>query len=187
MTVVTWQLIKGDTQTAPLLSYEDGNDLGMILVINAISKEVKQSEDASHIKELLEEYKDQFEGIGKLTGIQVDLNVDPEFKPVAQPPRRQPFGVREKMEKEIQHLLDQDIIEKVNEPTGWVLPPVVTPKKDQSQIWLNVDMGVANQAIPRRHTQHSTIDDIVNELSGSTVFSHLDMSKGYHQLELKEM
>ena len=90
------------------------------------------------------------------------------------------------MEEEIQHLLDQDIIEKVSEPTGWVSPLVVTPKKDQSQIRLNVDMRVANQAIPRRHTQHPTIDDVVNELSGSTVFSHLDMSKRYHQLELKE-
>ena len=186
MKVVTWQLIKGDTQTAPLLSYEDGKDLGMIHVSNAISKETKQSEDTSHVKELVEEYKDRFEGIGKLTDIQVDLNVDPDFKPVAQPPRRQPFSVREKMEKEIQHLLDQDIIEKVNEPTGWVSPPVVTPKKDQSQIRLNVDMRVANQAIPRRHTQHPTIDDVITELSGSTVFSHLDMSKGYHQLELKE-
>ena len=36
MKVVTWQLIKGDTQTAPLLSYEDGKDLGMIHVSNAI-------------------------------------------------------------------------------------------------------------------------------------------------------
>ena len=90
------------------------------------------------------------------------------------------------MEDEIQHLIDQDIIEKVSEPTGWVSLPVVMPKKDQSQICLNVDMCVANQAIPRRHTQHPTIDDVVNELSGSTVFSHLDMSKGYHQLELKE-
>jgi len=184
--VVTWQLIKGDTPTAPLLSYEDRKDLGMILVSNAISKEVKQSEATSHIKELLEEYKDRFEGIGKLKGIQVDLNFDPDFKPVAQPPHRQPFSIREKMEKEIQRLLDQDIIEKVNEPTGWVSPPVVTPKKDQSQIRLNVDMRVANQAIPRRHTQHPMIYDVVNELSGSTVFSHLDMSKGYHQLELKE-
>ena len=170
--------------TAPLLSYEDGKDLGMILVSNAISKEVKQLEDASHVKELLEEYKDRFEGIGKLTSIQVDLNVDPKFKPVAQPPRRQPFSVREIMEKEIQYLLDRDINQKVNEPTGWVSPPVVTPKKDPSQIRLNVDMRVANQAIPRRHTQHPTIDDVVNELSGSTVFSHLDMSN--HQLELQE-
>ena len=63
---------------------------------------------------------------------------------------------------------------------------MVTPKKDQSQIRLNVDKHVVNQAIPRRYTQHPTIDDMVNELSGSTVFSHLDMSKGYYQLELKE-
>ena len=91
-----------------------------------------------------------------------------------------------KIKKEIQHPLDQDIIEKVNKPTGWESPPVVTPKKDHSQILLNVDMRVANQAIPRRHTQHPTIDDVITELSGSTVFSHLDMSKGYHQLELNE-
>ena len=91
------------------------------------------------------------------------------------------------MEKEIQHLLDQNIIETVNEPTGWVSPLVVSPKRHRSQIRLNEDMRVANQAILRRHTQHPTIDEVVNvELSGSTVFSHLDMSKGDHQLELKE-
>ena len=143
-----------------------------------------QSKETDNVKEILEEFKDRFQGIGKLKGILVDLSVDPDFKPVAQPPRRQPFSVRQKMEDEIQHLIDQDIIEKVSEPTEWVSPPVVTPKKDQSQIRLNVDMRVANQAIPRRHTQHPTIDDVVNELSGSTMFSNLDMSKGYHQLEL---
>ena len=31
-----------------------------------------------------------------------------------------------------------------------------------------------------------TLDDIINELNGATVFSHLDMNHGYHQLELKE-
>ena len=179
MKVVTWQLIKGDTQTAPLLSYIDGRDLGMIRATNAIAKESNQSEETNNVKEILEEFKDRFQGIRKLKGILVDLNVDPDFKPVAQPPRRQPFSVRQKMEEEIQHLIDQDIIEKVSEPTGWVSPPVVTPKSDQGQIRLNVDMRVENQAIPRRHTQHPTIDDVVNELSGSTVFSHL----GYHQLE----
>ena len=56
MKVVTWQLIKGDTQIAPLLSYEDGKDLAMIHVSNAVSKEAKQLEDMSHVKELVEEY-----------------------------------------------------------------------------------------------------------------------------------
>ena len=58
--------------------------------------------------------------------------------------------------------------------------------KYQSQTRLNVDIRVANQALPRRHTQHPTIDDVITKLSGSTVFSHLDISKGYHRLELKE-
>ena len=80
------------------------------------------------------------------------MNVDTDFKLVVQPPRRQLFSVREKIEKEIQHPLDQDIIEKVKKPTGWESPLVVTPKKDQSQIRLNVDMRVANQAIPHRQT-----------------------------------
>ena len=47
-------------------------------------------------------------------------------------------------------------------------------------------MHVANQAISRRHTQHSTIDDVITELSGSAVFSHLDMSKEYHQGEFEK-
>jgi len=65
MKVVTWQLIMGDTQTAPLLSYKDGKDLGMILVTNAISEESKQPEEKSNVEEILEECKDRFEGIMK--------------------------------------------------------------------------------------------------------------------------
>ena len=45
---------------------------------------------------------------------------------------------------------------------------------------------LANQTIPRRLIQHPTIDDVVNERGGSTVFFHLDVSKGYRQAELKE-
>ena len=61
MKVVTWQLIKGDTQTALLLSYSDGSDLGMIRVTNAIAKEGNQSEETNNVKEILEEFKDQFQ------------------------------------------------------------------------------------------------------------------------------
>ena len=45
-------------------------------------------------------------------------------------------------------------------------------------------VGSESDSPERRHA--NTIDDEVNELSGSTVFSHLNKSKGYHQLELKE-
>ena len=79
-----------------------------------------------------------------------------------------------------------DIIERVEKPTSWVSPVVITPKRSSNEIRLNVDMREANKAIPRTHTVMPTLDDIINELNGATVFSHLDMNHGYHQLELKE-
>ena len=68
----------------------------------------------------------------------------------------------------------------------WVSPVVITPKWSSNEIWLNVDLREANKAIPRTHTVLPKIDDIINELNGATVFSHLDMNRGYQQLDLKE-
>ena len=45
---------------------------------------------------------------------------------------------------------------------------------------------MTNQTIPRRLIQYPTIDVVLNERGVSTVFFHLDMSKGHHQGELKE-
>ena len=97
MKVVTWQLIKGDTQTAPLLSYIDGRDLRKIRVTHTIAKESNQSEETDNVKEIVKEFKDRFQGIGKLKGILIDLNVDPDLKPVAQPKRRSVYVKRWKM------------------------------------------------------------------------------------------
>ena len=68
----------------------------------------------------------------------------------------------------------------------WVSPVVITLKWSSNEIWLNVDLREANKAIPQTHTVLPKIDDIINELNGATVFSHLDMNHGYQQLDLKE-
>lgn len=41
---------------------------------------------------------------------------------------------------------------------------MVTPKKDQSKIFLDGEIRESNKAIPCRYTQRPTIDDVVNEL-----------------------
>ncbi|KAK7933589.1 hypothetical protein WMY93_004485 [Mugilogobius chulae] len=45
-------------------------------------------------------------------------------------------------------------------------------------------MRQANTAIERERHITPTIDDVIHELNGSTVFSKLDLRAGYHQLEL---
>ena len=59
MKVITWQLIKGDTHTEPLLGYENARDIGMILVTNSIAVESNQPGGTGNLNEVLEKYKDR--------------------------------------------------------------------------------------------------------------------------------
>ena len=92
--------------------------------------------------------------------------------------------MRQDVEKELERLENLDIIEKVTGPTPWVSPIVVVPKRS-AQVRLCMDMREANKAVTREKHLMPTIDDLVADLNGATVFSKLDLSSGYHQLELE--
>jgi hypothetical protein len=96
----------------------------------------------------LGKFSDTFEDIGKMKGVKVDLNIDTDVKPVAQSLRRIPLSVRPKIEEEVRRLQEKYIIEKINKPTSWISPTVITPKKNPKKIRLNVDIRVANGAFP---------------------------------------
>jgi len=160
----------------PLLGRETAVNLGLLKIgigVNAISSTEK----------IVDDYQSVFTGIGKLQGRQVKLSVDPQVKPVAQPVRRTPFGLRDKVESKIQELIDKNIIEPVEEPTEWVSPVVVVPKAN-GEIRMCIDMRRANEAVLRERHPIPTIDELLQEMSQSRVFSKIDLKWGYHQLEL---
>lgn len=155
-----------------LLGYSTAVELNLISIVNRVS-------DPS-VK-----YPNLKKGIGKLKDITVKLHIDESVKPVAQRHRRTPFHLREKVEKEVEKLLEQDIIEKVEGvPTPWVSPIVTPPKKDSESIRLCVDMREPNKAIIRERHLTPTVEELISDLNGSKVFSKLDLRAGYHQLVL---
>ncbi|XP_030849603.1 uncharacterized protein K02A2.6-like [Strongylocentrotus purpuratus] len=133
--------------------------------------------------DMREEFKPVFQGVGILRDRQIKLKVDPEIRPVAQPVRRTPFGLRDRVKEKIQELVEQDIIEPVEEPTPWVSPVVIVPKPN-GDIRICIDMRRVNEAIVRERHPIPTVDEILQELSTSKVFSKIDLKWGYHQLEL---
>ncbi|CAB4022057.1 Hypothetical predicted protein, partial [Paramuricea clavata] len=126
-----------------------------------------------------------FDGLGKLKGQTVHLNIDPNANPKAQPQRRIPYHIRNKVKDAIITLEKDDIIERVpeDEPTPWVSPIVAVSKKDGG-VRICVDMRQANEAIKRVRHPIPTVDDVRFELNGAKYFSKLDLSQAYHQLEL---
>lgn len=84
-----------------------------------------------NIQKIINQNKTVFIGEGKLNSQQVKLHINENIKPVVQPQRRIPYHMRKAVSKELQKLVDEDIIEKVSDqPTPWISPIVSSPKKD---------------------------------------------------------
>ena len=93
------------------------------------------------------------ERIGQFKDYEVKLHIDSSVKSIALPNRRISFHLRTKVQNEIDQLLEDDVIEKADDPTPWASPIVVTTRpKAPDMIRMCVDMQAANTAIEReRH------------------------------------
>ena len=83
-----------------------------------------------------------------------------------------PFHVRKDVEAELKRLREMDVIEEVTDPTPWVSPVVVVPKKNKG-VRICIYMRKANETIERIKHPMPTMDDLISDLNGSTVFSKL--------------
>ena len=164
-----------EEKARPILSRQISEILAILKIeINSVSEE-----------NLLREFPRIFNGVGKLKDFQAKLHIDESVEPTAQKLRPSPFGLREKIEEKLEELVNHDVIEQVQGPTPWVSPVVVVPKPT-GDIRLCVDMRKANRAIVRERHPIPTVDDVLYQLNGSTIFSKLDLKWGFHQIELEE-
>lgn len=158
-----------------LLGYSATTDLQVLKIANEVS-----SEDA-----IFSQYPGVYSGLGKMRDVQVKLHIDENVKPINQTQLRITFHLRKSLDECIESLLDQDIIEPADGSMPWVSPIVLMPKlKQPGGVRLCVDLRDANNAITRERHQMPTIDEVIHDLNGTTVFSKLDLHQGYHQLVL---
>ena len=171
----TFYVVKGTSGS--LLSWRTSTDLELLKVVKPI-----KHHDTPTVEQLVTQYQDLFQGLGKLKDYQVQLHIDEGVTPVAQPHRRVPFHVRKQLEEQLKQDEELGVIEG---PTPWVSPVVVAPKpKSPGKVRVCVDMRRANTAVQREPHITPTVTEIIGDLNGATVFSKLDLNQGYNQLEL---
>lgn len=122
--------------------------------------------------------------LSKIKGFIVDIPIREDVKPVAQPYRRVPVPLEEAVDKKIDELLEQGIIEKVHEPSKWISPLVPVPKN--GDVRLCVDMRRANEAVERENHPLPTMEDFLPHIGKGKVFTKLDVKSAYHQVEISE-
>ena len=125
------------------------------------------------------------EGLGKVEPYRATLQVQPDAMPKFCKSRPVPFAIREAVGKELDHLEEQGIIEKVSH-SDWAAPIVPVPKKDghfricgDYKVTINQALSVEQYPLPKP-------EDLFTTLVGGQAFSKLDLSQAYLQVQLDE-
>ena len=104
-------------------------------------------------------------------------------KPVKLPPRRLPMAQREIVDRELEKMLKEDIIEPSVSP--WAANVVLVKKKDGS-VRFCVDYRKLNECTKKDAHPLPHIGDSLDALSGSCWFSTWDLAQGFYQVEMDE-
>lgn len=104
-------------------------------------------------------------------------------QPIRMTPRRLPLARRTEAQQEVQRMLEAGVIRPSSSP--WCFPAVLIRKKDGTMRFC-VDFRKLNEVTVKDSYPLPRIDDVLDSLSGSTLFSALDLQSGYWQCEVKE-
>ena len=113
----------------------------------------------SQTTDVLEKYKDVFEGLGHITNVTHHISLQQGSKPVVHPPRRVPVTLRPKVRQELARMEKLNVIEKVHEATEWVNSMVVITKPN-GKLRICIDPWDLNKVIKREYYPMRTIEEI---------------------------
>ncbi|KAI4320605.1 hypothetical protein MLD38_034066 [Melastoma candidum] len=142
----------------------------------------------SVVVSLLQEFDDVFpkEMPAELPPIRgIEHQID--FIPGAPIPNRPAYRCSpqeaKELQKQVDELLSKGYVRESMSPFS--LPVLLVPKKDGT--WrMCVDCRAVNKIMVKYRYPIPRLDDMLDELHGSTVFSKIDLKSGYHQIRMKE-
>ena len=135
---------------------------------------------------VLDAHKDVFDkGLGTFKGPEAKIYLDPDAKPQFFKARPVPFSIRANIEKELDRLVREDILQPVQH-SEWAAPIVPVMKPDGTiricgdyKVTVNKFSRLDRYPIPK-------ISDLYASLAGGKTFTKLDLSHAYQQVVLDE-
>ena len=134
------------------------------------------------VEDLKKLYPNSFDRLGSLKGA-YNIRVDPTVKPATHARRKVPIESKEAIDKELDYLIEEEIITEQVEPTPLV-SSVTFPRKPNGEVRVCLDPSNLNKAIIREHHKPMTVEEIAHELARETVYTKADALKAFLQIHL---
>ncbi|GJT91246.1 putative reverse transcriptase domain-containing protein [Tanacetum coccineum] len=116
---------------------------------------------------------------------QVEFQIDlvPGAAPVARAPYQLAPSEMKELSEQLKELSDKGFIRPSSSPWG---APVLFVKKKDGSFRVCIDYRELNKLTVKNRYPLPRIDDLFDQLQGSSVYSKIDLRSGYHQLRVRE-
>jgi hypothetical protein len=137
---------------------------------------------------LLQEFEDVFSeemssGLPPIRGIEHQIDFIPRTVIPNRPAYRSNPEETKELQRQVEDLLSKGYVRESMSPC--VVPVLLVPKKDGT--WrLCVDCRAVNNITVKYRHPIPRLDDMLDELHSSCIFSKIDLKSGYHQIRMKE-
>ena len=129
----------------------------------------------------------QNDKLSTTTVYEASLKIKNNTMPIYSKPYRLPYAQKEEVDNQIRKMLKNKTIEATQ--SEWNSPILLVPKKanaDKRKCRLVIDYRKVNNVLQDDKFPLPNIDEVIDTLSGSKYFSHLDLSQGYYQCKLRK-
>nr|GEY16101.1 putative reverse transcriptase domain-containing protein [Tanacetum cinerariifolium] len=120
---------------------------------------------------------------GGVEMVEFQINLIPGVAPVARAPYRLAPSEMKELSDQLQELSDKGFIRPSSSP--WEAPVLFVKKKDGS-FQMCIDYRELIKLTVKNRYLLSRIDDLFNQLQGSSIYSNIDLRSGYHQFRVRE-
>ncbi|GJT38253.1 putative nucleotidyltransferase, ribonuclease H [Tanacetum coccineum] len=145
--------------------------------------EKKRLEDVPIVRDFPEVFPEDLPGLPPTRQVEFQIDLVPGAAPVARAPYRLAPSEMKELSEQLKELSDKGFIRPSSSPWG---APVLFVKKKDGSFRMCIDYQELNKLTVKNRYPLPIIDDLFDQLQGSSVYSKIDLRSGYHQLRVRE-
>ncbi|GJR29634.1 putative reverse transcriptase domain-containing protein [Tanacetum coccineum] len=146
------------------------------------SKE-KRHEDVPTVRDFSEAFPEDLPGLPPIRQVEFQIDLVPGDALVARAPYRLASSEMEELSTQLQELSNKGFIRPSSSPWG---APILFVKKKNGSFRMCIDYRELNKLTVKNRYPLLRIDDLFDQLQGSSVYSKIDLRFGYHQFRVRD-